>query len=122
MSVEADHEKLSAFQALIRESLEYFEATDDDVLTSVQGRRQKIRLGQSKFLQTIEQLSMIIDHLPVVVFPRHNSRSAMQVLLPSSNPEYGQGQGSRVLSQDTDQRLPRYVRRNLLLNIPKQSG
>jgi hypothetical protein len=48
MSVAADREKLSAFQALIRQSLEYFEATDDDVLTSVQGRRQKIRLGQSK--------------------------------------------------------------------------
>lgn len=49
MASASDAEKLSAFQALIRRSLEYFEATEDDVLTSVQGRRQKIRLGQSTF-------------------------------------------------------------------------
>lgn len=49
MAADSDGEKLSAFQALIRRSLEYFEATEDDVVTSVQGRRQKIRLGQSTF-------------------------------------------------------------------------
>jgi hypothetical protein len=65
MSVAADREKLSAFQALIRQSLEYFEATDDDVLTSVQGRRQKIRLGQSKSLFVCFCLFLFV---PVVTF------------------------------------------------------
>jgi hypothetical protein len=96
MSVEADREKLSAFQALIRQSLEYFEATDDDVLTSVQGRRQKIRLGQSKCFsgrQRFRRLCAVLPHTRTLS-PPYISRSALQVLLPFADQVDGTSQGT----------------------------
>lgn len=135
MSVEADREKLSAFQALIRQSLEYFEATDDDVLTSVQGRRQKIRLGQSKYFWSTSSSSLCrlsltcvpfyrhvsvgvrckyCSHLPIRSMARAKVRCAIEVTWASDSislfPPTSSQTGSRVLSQNVDQRLPRYVR------------
>lgn len=41
-----DKNHLTKYQVCIRESLEFFKATAEDVATTVQGRKKKIRLGQ----------------------------------------------------------------------------
>lgn len=46
LAVPSDEGRLSGYQILLRQSLEYFSATKEDVETHVQGRKQKIRLGQ----------------------------------------------------------------------------
>lgn len=46
MSLPSDRNCLTVYQMLLRQSLEYFAATKDDVEARVRGRKQKIRLGQ----------------------------------------------------------------------------
>lgn len=41
-----DKEQLSEYQILLREQLEMFEATNEDVESSTQGRKKKVLLGQ----------------------------------------------------------------------------
>lgn len=47
LELPTDKMKLTTYQTLIRASLEYFKATQDDISTTVQGRRQKLQCGQS---------------------------------------------------------------------------
>lgn len=46
MALPSDSRCLTVYQILLRQSLEYFSATQEDVDARVRGRKQKIRLGQ----------------------------------------------------------------------------
>lgn len=46
LALSCDSEHLSAYQMLVREQLEIFEATEDDIQSSTQGRKKKITVGQ----------------------------------------------------------------------------
>lgn len=46
LALPSDRTCLTVYQMLLRQSLEYFTATTDDVESRVRGRKQKIRLGQ----------------------------------------------------------------------------
>jgi hypothetical protein len=46
LAIATDHEQLSAYQILVRQQLEVFEAGPDDVDSNMQGRKKSIVLGQ----------------------------------------------------------------------------
>lgn len=46
MSLPSDRKQLSDYQTLLRQSLEFYAATKDDVETRIRGRKQTIRLNQ----------------------------------------------------------------------------
>jgi hypothetical protein len=68
LALPTDKDKLTMYQTLIRASLEYFTATQEDINTTVQGRRQKLLVGQSTCCATPPQ-------------PRSGSRLSLFVLL-----------------------------------------
>lgn len=74
LELPSDKEKLTTYQALIRASLEYFKATQDDINTTVQGRRQKLQCGQSMY--DMYEAFFSLSHR----FTRLRSRNSVQVL------------------------------------------
>ena len=46
LAIATDFDQLSSYQVLVREQMELFAATQEDVITSVQGRKQCVAMGQ----------------------------------------------------------------------------
>jgi hypothetical protein len=119
LALPTDLEKLTTYQTLIRASLEYFTATLEDINTTVQGRRQKLFVGQSTY-KSRALLSCITTgfvfvfvcvshHLTRVhssfYFRSTNSRHSLQILCAFTARAFVAGQGLLFLSQDPDQCL-----------------
>jgi hypothetical protein len=125
LALPTDLEKLTTYQTLIRASLEYFTATLEDINTTVQGRRQKLFVGQSTLrniwwprnLVWWLLLSCITTGFVCLCFVSHHltrvhsssfyflSRHSLQVLCAFAARALVAGQGLVFLSQDPDQCL-----------------